>query len=424
MGKNLINIALFGLGRIGQMHAENLINHPEFNLKYIFDIDEKLSNKLSKKYKCINIKSPNVAFKDKNIKSIFIATSTKTHLKFIEEGVKNKKIVFCEKPLDLDLKKINQSKKKLSKLNPKIQIGFNRRYDPAHNSLKDYLSVIIVIVIASAVAYACSDHGLKFNRLPIIFICMSTSFIVHWVAFIPSYIARTEKYYDISGTLAYICVLFVAYYLTTSLSNGILNTRSTLVIILVSIWALRLGSFLFIRVLRAGEDRRFREVKEKFSGFLVWWTISALWVFLTTVNALVAIINNVEYYDDLYLYIGLIIWIAGFSLEVIADEQKRKFRLKSSNKDKFISNGLWSISRHPNYFGEIMLWIGMAIIAYPTLQGWQHLSLVSPVFIYFLLTRISGVNLLENHADKKWGEDESYKEYKRNTPVLIPFLKS
>ena len=139
MGKNLINIALFGLGRIGQMHAENLINHPEFNLKYVFDIDEKLSNKLSKKYKCINIENPNVAFKDKDIKSIFIATSTKTHLKFIEEGVKNKKIVFCEKPLDLDLKKINQSKKKLFKLNPKIQIGFNRRYDPAHKSLKDHL---------------------------------------------------------------------------------------------------------------------------------------------------------------------------------------------------------------------------------------------------------------------------------------------
>ena len=139
MGKNLINIALFGLGRIGQMHAENLINHSEFNLKYVFDIDEKLSNKLSKKYGCINIKSPNIAFKDKDIKSIFIATSTKTHLKFIEEGVKNKKVIFCEKPLDLDLKKINQSKKKLAKLNPKIQIGFNRRYDPAHNSLKEHL---------------------------------------------------------------------------------------------------------------------------------------------------------------------------------------------------------------------------------------------------------------------------------------------
>ena len=139
MGKNKINIALFGLGRIGQMHAENLINHPQFYLKYIFDIDKNLTEKLSKKYNCIGIKNPNIAFRDKNIKSIFIATSTKTHLRFIEEGVKNKKVIFCEKPLDLDLKKINQSKKKLAKLNPKIQMGFNRRYDPAHNSLKEKL---------------------------------------------------------------------------------------------------------------------------------------------------------------------------------------------------------------------------------------------------------------------------------------------
>ena len=136
MGKNIINIALFGLGRIGQMHAENLSNHPEFNLKYIFDLDENLTKKLSKKYQCIAIKDPNIAFKDKNIKSIFIATSTNTHLKFIEEAVKNKKIVFCEKPLDLDLKKIDQCKKNIAKYNPKIQIGFNRRYDPSHYSIK------------------------------------------------------------------------------------------------------------------------------------------------------------------------------------------------------------------------------------------------------------------------------------------------
>ena len=139
MGKNKITIALFGLGRIGQMHAENLINHSKFDLKYIFDIDKNLTEKLSKKYKCTSIKNPNIAFRDKNIKSIFIATSTRSHLRFIEEGVKNKKVIFCEKPLDLDLKKINQSKKKLAKLNPKIQIGFNRRYDPAHNSLKEKL---------------------------------------------------------------------------------------------------------------------------------------------------------------------------------------------------------------------------------------------------------------------------------------------
>ena len=139
MGKNIINIALFGLGRIGQMHADNLLNNKNFNLKYIFDKDQKLTKKLSKKYNSTGIQNPKIAFKDQNIKCIFIASSTNTHLKFIEEAVVNKKVVFCEKPLDLDLNKINKCEKKISKYNPKIQIGFNRRYDPAHNSLNQNL---------------------------------------------------------------------------------------------------------------------------------------------------------------------------------------------------------------------------------------------------------------------------------------------
>ena len=139
MGQNQINIALLGLGRIGQMHALNLINHPEFNLKYTFDIDKNLNKKLGKKYKSIPINNPNVAFNDRSIKCIFIATSTKTHLNYIDKAVRNKKVVFCEKPLDLSLKKIDKYKKKLSKFRPKIQIGFNRRYDPGHNSLKKNL---------------------------------------------------------------------------------------------------------------------------------------------------------------------------------------------------------------------------------------------------------------------------------------------
>ena len=139
MGKNIINIALFGLGRIGQMHADNLHNHKDFNLKYIFDKDRKLTKNLSKRYNATDIQNPRIAFKDKNIKCIFIASSTNTHLKYIEEAVSNKKVVFCEKPLDLDLKKIDICKKKISKYNPKIQMGFNRRYDPAHNSLNQNL---------------------------------------------------------------------------------------------------------------------------------------------------------------------------------------------------------------------------------------------------------------------------------------------
>ena len=139
MGQNQINIALLGLGRIGQMHALNLINHPEFNLKYTFDIDKNLNKKFGKKYKSIPINNPNVPFNDKSVKCIFIATSTKTHLNYIDKAVRNKKVVFCEKPLDLSLKKINEYKKKLSKFNPKIQIGFNIRYDEGHNSLKKNL---------------------------------------------------------------------------------------------------------------------------------------------------------------------------------------------------------------------------------------------------------------------------------------------
>ena len=291
------------------------------------------------------------------------------------------------------------------------------------HALKDYVNVIIVVLIGTIVAIAGSQYGLIFNGLPILLICMGISFLVHWLAFIPAYIAKTEKFYDISGTIAYLCVLFSASYLTKFVSGGVLNVRSILAIVLVTLWALRLGFFLFFRVLKAGEDRRFRVVKQNFSAFLVWWTMSALWVFLTTANALVMIINNVEYHDDYFLYLGLLTWVIGFSFEVIADEQKRRFRSEPGNKDKFISHGLWSISRHPNYFGEILLWIGITVIAYPTLQGWQYLSMISPIFIYLLLTRISGVNLLDQYAEKKWGGTEDYEEYKRKTPVLFPFIK-
>jgi len=132
----MINVALFGLGRIGQMHGENLHAHKKFNLKYIFDIDKDLSKKIARKFKTISIDNPKIAFKDKNIDVVFIASSTPTHINLISEATKHKKVVFCEKPLDLDIKKVNICKKNIKKFNPKIQLGFNRRYDPGHSSLK------------------------------------------------------------------------------------------------------------------------------------------------------------------------------------------------------------------------------------------------------------------------------------------------
>ena len=290
-------------------------------------------------------------------------------------------------------------------------------------NIKDYISVIIAFFIGALIAIGGSQNGAQYHGYPILFICLMISFVLHWIAFIPAYLARTEKFYDIAGTVAYLSVLATASYLTMISSNNNLQLRSIIAIILVLIWALRLGIFLFVRVLKAGEDRRFREVKQNFSKFLVWWSVSALWVFLTAANALTMIINNVSFTDDFYFYFGLSLWLIGFSFEALADEQKRRFKSDKKNKDAFISTGLWGLSRHPNYFGEILLWAGMAVIALPTLIGWQYVTLISPIFIYFLLTRVSGVNLLEDRANQKWGGTEEYESYVKKTPVLIPFTK-
>ena len=291
------------------------------------------------------------------------------------------------------------------------------------SKLKDYFNIIIIICFASIIAFGGSHNSMTYNGYPILFFCLSASFLVHWIIFIPSFLAKTEKFYDITGTLAYLITLYLASVLTSYSSGASLEPRTLIIIGMVSFWALRLGIFLFIRVLKVGEDRRFREAKKSFSKYLVWWTMSALWVFLTTANALTLIINNKKLVNQPIFYLGLLIWVIGILFEIIADEQKRRFRLNEKNRGKFISSGLWSISRHPNYFGEIILWIGIAIISLPTLSGFQYVTLISPLFIYLLLTRISGVNLLEESSDKKWGDLQEYEQYKRETPVLVPFIK-
>ena len=291
------------------------------------------------------------------------------------------------------------------------------------SKVKDYINVLIIISFASIIAVGGGNQSLEYNGYPILILCMMAGFIVHWIIFIPSFLAKTEKFYDITGTLAYIIILYTASALTSYSSGISLELRTKIIIGMVSFWAIRLGVFLFIRVLRVGEDRRFHEAKKSFSKYLVWWTMSGLWVFLTTANALTLIINNKKLDNKFLFYFGVIIWIIGIGFEIVADEQKRRFRLNKNNKGSFICTGLWSVSRHPNYFGEIILWIGIAIISLPTLHGFQYVTLISPVFIYFLLTRISGVNLLEDSADKKWGEQPEYIKYKKNTSILVPFLK-
>jgi steroid 5-alpha reductase family enzyme len=279
------------------------------------------------------------------------------------------------------------------------------------------LSLPIIILIGLLVALAGSQAGHSIGSIPIFTLCVGLAFLIQWLVFIPSFRLQTEKYFDLTGSITYITVISVAALLSAGL-----DARSILLWALVVIWAIRLGTFLYNRIHKAGKDDRFDEIKPSFVRFLNVWTIQGLWVTFTMAAALVAITTTNRKEFDVFAIIGLLVWVFGFSIEIIADRQKSRFSANPENKGKFIQTGLWSRSRHPNYFGEIVLWIGIALIALPVLQGWQWVALISPVFVTLLITRVSGVPLLEKKADQKWGGQADYKAYKKSTPVLIPRL--
>ena len=135
----MIHVALFGFGRNGQMHAVNLSKHKEIKILYVYEKLSHLNKKAKKLYECIIENNYYKIFSDKSVDIVFISSPTNTHIKFIEEAMKNKKTIFCEKPLDLNINKIIKSFKKVKKIKPKIQLGFNRRYDPGHFSIKKSL---------------------------------------------------------------------------------------------------------------------------------------------------------------------------------------------------------------------------------------------------------------------------------------------
>jgi len=278
-------------------------------------------------------------------------------------------------------------------------------------------ALIIVPTIALLVALAGAHNGQRINGIPIFMICVGLAFLINWLAFIPAYRSQTERYYDLTGTFTYISVTITALVLSDNI-----DTRSVMLTALVMVWAIRLGSFLFRRIQQSGKDDRFDKIKPDFFRFLNAWGIQALWVTLTSAPAIIAITAMKRVDIGIFAIIGFIVWIIGFSIEVTADYQKSQFRKTPENKGKFIQTGLWSRSRHPNYFGEIVLWIGVTIIAVPVLQGWQWVALISPVFVTLLLTRVSGVPMLEAKAEKKWGGQPDYEKYKAETPVLVPKL--
>jgi steroid 5-alpha reductase family enzyme len=275
----------------------------------------------------------------------------------------------------------------------------------------------VVVVIGALVAVAGSQGGATVGGFPLFGLGVAAAFLIQWLAFIPAFKAQTEKYYDLTGALTYISITVLLVLLTPGV-----DARGLLLAAMVVAWALRLGSFLFRRVRKHGKDDRFDEIKPSFVRFLNAWTVQGLWVVLTAAAAWIAITSATRGALDWWALVGFVVWAVGFGIEAVADNQKGRFKADPANGGRFISTGLWSKSRHPNYFGEIVLWIGVLLIAVPVVEGWQWVALLSPVFVAFLLIKGSGIPLLEKKADSKWGGQADYEAYKKNTPVLIPKL--
>ena len=244
------------------------------------------------------------------------------------------------------------------------------------------------------------------------------AFIIQWIAFLPAYVLQTEKVYDLTGSLTYLSVVWNALFYSSNFFTN-LNGANIAIVLLITFWAIRLGSFLFMRIHKDGEDKRFRTIKPSATQFFMTWTLQGLWVSLCSMCALTAISSDTGVVVNILFYIGFGLFLYGFITEIVADMQKTAFRSIPENKDKFITTGLWAKSRHPNFFGEIVLWTGIAVMSFSSLKGLQYLTLISPIFTYLLLVYVSGIRMLEARADKKWGNDKEYIKYKAETPALI-----
>lgn len=276
------------------------------------------------------------------------------------------------------------------------------------------IGIVASVLVGAGVALAGSSGSVEAGGVAVFGIAAVLAYVINWVVFVPSFLARTEAYFDLTGSITYISVTLVAL-----LASDDVDTRALIVAGCVLVWALRLGSFLFRRVRRDGGDGRFDWIKTDFLRFLMTWTLQGLWVLLTLATALAVITAEQREDVDVFLVVGIVVWLIGFAVEVAADRQKSAFRADSTNHGRFITSGLWAWSRHPNYFGEITLWTGIAITALPVLSGWRWLMLVSPVFVVLLLTRISGIPMLERRAEKRWGDDPEFRAYTDATPALI-----
>lgn len=274
----------------------------------------------------------------------------------------------------------------------------------------------VALILALGQGYLAGRGSVSLGGAPVLIWAVTMAFVVNWLAALPAISMRSERFFDLVGSVSYLALL--AFVLMAAPPQGI---AAWAVAGMVAIWALRLGLFLTLRIRADGHDRRFDQIKTSGLRFFSVWTLQAAWVAITVCPALFFISISSGEVGPAF-WIGAVLWGLGFGTEVLADAQKRAFRRDPANHDRFIQSGLWALSRHPNYFGEVLLWVGISVMALPLTSGTSLVILLSPVFVYVLLTRISGIPMLEDRAVKKWGDRAEYQSYLARTPRFFPWI--
>lgn len=248
-------------------------------------------------------------------------------------------------------------------------------------------------------------------------VALGLSVVINTVLFLIAFRYRTDRLTDMSYALSFIALVVFAFWTSPAAVSG----AKVALLGMVVVWALRLGIFLLVRIWKTRVDHRFDDMRNSFWKFGKFWEFQAVSVWIILLPTLLALSHSVLRFTIVSV-VGIGIWLIGVATEATADLQKYHFSRQPANKDAWIDSGLWHYSRHPNYFGEMLTWIGVYVVAWSTLTPGQRLAgLVGPAFIVLLLCFVSGIPPLEKGADKRWGDNPRYRAYKRRTSVLIPW---
>jgi steroid 5-alpha reductase family enzyme len=306
----------------------------------------------------------------------------------------------------------------------------DRLQKSAHQSELDYSNTspwfFCFLVASQVVAAVCLGRALSERFLLVALLGIG----FHWIGFVSSLLLGTNKFYDITEDVCILHLLACSYF---TVSSGAPNLRTSLVYLCALIWCIRLVVYVGYRVLVRGHDFRFEKLNKGVAYNFFAWTSGGVWCFFNFFSLWKLADDTHQTLSnglDIVDYIGFFIFGIGLYIETVADIEKWNFNaaFKFGENDKWISTGMWSYSRHPNYCGEVMVWVGLSICCIGGMKGLTRASAaelltyaVSPVWSCVFLV-FTSLMLLEKRADQKWGGIKTYENYKTVTPVLFPGL--